>query len=82
MAEPKTYHEQVKIDQTLRLREVLKTLPPFAKDFFRAIEPRTSARTRINYAYDIRVFFNFLLEVNPYTLRIVRCSLGVWSTLN
>ena len=59
MAEPKTYHEQVKIDQTLRLREVLKTLPPFAKDFFRAIEPRTSARTRINYAYDIRVFLTF-----------------------
>lgn len=25
---------------------------------------------------------SFLLEVNPYTLRIVRCSLGFWSTLN
>ena len=50
-AEPKTYHEQTQIDQTLRLREVLKTLPPFAKDYFRAIEPRSSARTRINYAY-------------------------------
>lgn len=65
MPEPKTYHEQTKIDQTLRLREVLKTLPPFAKDYFRAIEPRSSARTRINYAYDIRIFFHFLIEVNP-----------------
>ena len=65
MAEPRTYHEQTKIDQTIRLREVLTTLPPFAKDFFRAIEPRSSARTRINYAYDIRVFFHFLMEVNP-----------------
>lgn len=65
MPEPKTYHEQTKIDQTLRLREVLKTLPPFAKDYFRAIEPRSSARTRINYAYDIRIFFHFLMEVNP-----------------
>ncbi|MCI9216927.1 tyrosine-type recombinase/integrase [Lachnospiraceae bacterium 42-17] len=64
-AEPKTYHEQTQIDQTLRLREVLKTLPPFAKDYFRAIEPRSSARTRINYAYDIRIFFHFLMEVNP-----------------
>ena len=61
----KTYHEQVQIDQTLRLREILKTLPPFAKDYFRAIEPRTSSRTRINYAYDIRVFFRFLIENNP-----------------
>lgn len=25
---------------------------------------------------------SFLLEVNPYTLRIVRCSFGFWSTLN
>ncbi len=65
MAKPRTYHEQKQIDQTIRLREVLKTLPPFAKDFFRAIEPRSSARTRINYAYDIRVFFHFLMEVNP-----------------
>ena len=40
-------------------------MPPFAKDYFRAIEPRSSARTRINYAYDIRVFFHFLMENNP-----------------
>ncbi len=65
MSETKSYHEQTQIDQTLKLREVLKTLPPFAKDFFRAIEPRTSSRTRINYAYDIRVFFHFLIENNP-----------------
>jgi len=65
MAEPKTYHEQTKINYTLRLRKIQKTLPPFAKDFFRAIEPTSSVRTRINYAYDIRVFFNFLIENNP-----------------
>lgn len=62
---PHNYHEQSQIDQTLRLREVLKTLPPFAKDYFRAMEPKSSARTRINYAYDIRVFFHFLMENNP-----------------
>ena len=54
----KTYHEQAYIDQTLRLREILKTLPAFTKDYFRAVEPTTSARTRISYAYDIRVFFH------------------------
>ena len=62
----KTYHEQAYIDQTLRLREILKTLPAFTKDYFRAVEPTTSARTRISYAYDIRVFFHFLMEVNPH----------------
>lgn len=61
----KTYYEQSYIDNTLRLREVLKTLPPFVKDYFRAIEPTTSAKTRISYAYDLRVFFHFLIENNP-----------------
>ena len=35
--ETKTYHEQKYIDDTLRLRAVLKTLPPFARDYFRAV---------------------------------------------
>lgn len=61
----KSYHEQKYIDYTLRLREILKTMPPFAKDYFRAMEPKTSAKTRISYAYDIRVFFHFLMENNP-----------------
>lgn len=61
----KTYHEQAYIDNTLRLREILKTMPPFAKDYFRAIEPKSSAKTRISYAYDIRIFFHFLMENNP-----------------
>ncbi len=61
----KTYHEQTYIDNTLRLRDILNTMPPFAKDYFRAIEPTTSAKTRISYAYDIRVFFRFLIENNP-----------------
>lgn len=65
MSEPRTYHEQINIDYTLRLREILKSLPPFAKDFFRAIEPSSSIRTRMNYAYDIRVFFRFLMKNNP-----------------
>lgn len=61
----KTYHEQKYIDYTLRLREILRTMPPFARDYFRAMEPKTSAKTRISYAYDIRVFFHFLMENNP-----------------
>ena len=60
-----TYHTQNYIDNTLRLREILKTLPPFAKDYFRAVEPTTSSKTRISYAYDIRIFFHFLMETNP-----------------
>ena len=53
-----TYHEQTDVDNTLRLRDVLKTLPPFCRDFFRAIEPRTTTKTRISYAYDSPAIYN------------------------
>lgn len=66
MDKPITYHEQTSRDNTRKLREVLNTLPPFCRDFFRAIEPRTSAKTRISYVYDIRLFFSFLCNTNPY----------------
>lgn len=60
--EYRNYHEQTDMANIRKLREILKTLPPFAKDYFRAVEPTTSTRTRISYAYDIRVFFRFLIE--------------------
>ena len=60
-----TYHEQTDRANTLKLREVLSTLPSFAKDFFRAVSTTTSTSTRIKYAYDIRIFFQFLIEENP-----------------
>ncbi|MCD7868461.1 MAG: tyrosine-type recombinase/integrase [Clostridiales bacterium] len=60
-----TYHQQTDIDNTLKLREVLKTLPPFCRDYFRAIDATTTTKTRISYAYDIRIFFQFLLDENP-----------------
>ena len=60
-----TYHDEQDVENTLKLREVLKTLPGFCRDYFRAMEPTTSTKTRISYAYDIRVFFRFLKERNP-----------------
>ncbi|MCC8126727.1 MAG: tyrosine-type recombinase/integrase [Clostridiales bacterium] len=59
------YHEQVDIDNIKKLRELMRELPPFCTDFFRGIEPRTSSRTRIAYAYDLKVFFDFLIRENP-----------------
>lgn len=59
------YREQEKIENTLRLRELLQELPPYIKDYFRAKEPTTSDKTRLSYAYDLRVFFRFLTETNP-----------------
>ncbi len=66
MAKEHPYHEKVNIANAVKLREIVATLPHFCSDFFRGIEPSTSSRTRIAYAYDLRTFFEFLHESNPY----------------
>lgn len=60
-----SYHEQKETDYTLQLRQLLAELPPYAKDYFRAAEQKTGAKTRLSYAYDLQVFFRFLIEKNP-----------------
>lgn len=61
----KNYHDQVNIDNAVKLRTLMESLPRFCRDFFRGIEPTTSSRTRIAYAYDLGVFFEFLTKTNP-----------------
>lgn len=60
-----SYHEQKDIENIKKLRSLIKELPLFCSDFFRGIEPQTSSRTRIAYAYDLKVFFEFLRKENP-----------------
>lgn len=60
----KNYHDQVQIEQTLKLREILTTLPPFCKSFFRGMDNTMSARTKLGYALDLRIFFEFLHDNN------------------
>lgn len=61
----RNYHDQINIDNTEKLRKMLESLPRFCKDYFRGIEPITSSRTRIAYAYDLGIFFEFLKKSNP-----------------
>lgn len=61
----RTYHEKRETEYVLQLRGLLEDLPPYARDYFRAIEQKSSAKTRISYAYDFQVFLCFLLEKNP-----------------
>lgn len=58
------YHDEQNKQNIIKLRNVLDTLPGFCRTFFRGIEEYTSARTRLAYAYDIRLFFEFLHERN------------------
>ena len=63
------YYQQKDIEN---IREMMKALPPFCTEFFRGIEPRTSTRTRIAYAYDLSVFFDFLKKENPVFAKMER----------
>ena len=65
MANPASYREQVKIENTVKLREFLRELPPYVKEYFRAKETTTSDKTRLSYAYDLRVFSVFSKKPIP-----------------
>ncbi len=47
------------------IRQVLKELPKACGDFLRAISTTTSTLTRLAYAYDLRIFFTFLITEMP-----------------
>ena len=57
MASTVTYHEQTDMENIRKLREVLKTLPAFAKDYFRAIEPNYFHKNPHFFMLMIFVFF-------------------------
>lgn len=69
-AKDHNYHDQQNINNVQKMREVISTLPSFCKQFFRGISEYTSARTRLAYAYDIRVFFEYLHDNNSYCRRM------------
>lgn len=49
------------IYNTEQLNRVLENLPPFCNAFFLGIEQVTSPLTRLGYARDLEIFFNFLI---------------------
>ncbi len=56
----KTYYESREISCIERLNAIIDTLPYYVQDFFVGVELQTSALSRLNYGYDLRVFFDFL----------------------
>lgn len=44
-----------------KLNELLTELPPFCSTFFIAIQDTTTPLTRLNYASDLKTFFNYLV---------------------
>lgn len=59
------YSDQIDKQNERKLREIQKELPAFCREFFIGIEHTTASRTRLSYAYDLRLFFRYIQENNP-----------------
>ena len=64
--EQNNYHDELNKQNIRKLREILATLPPFCKQFFRGVENIYGSRTKIAYAYDLRIFFDYLHQNHSY----------------
>lgn len=56
------YYVKRNITDIERITDLLDELPPFCADYFLGVETRTSTQTRLKYAYDLRIFFDFLCK--------------------
>lgn len=60
-----SYYKDLEKENIIKLRELISTLPPFCNYFFKYLDMRATSKTKLAYAYDLHVFFNFLKEKNP-----------------
>ena len=56
------YFTQRDEDNVLKIREIRKDLPAFCGEFFRGIEQNSTPLTRLGYARDLKIFFDFLVS--------------------
>lgn len=70
-----TYYNERNIHDLDKIAELLNELPPFCEDYFLGIESLTSSQTRLKYAYDLRIFFDYICkcrirnkEITDFTL--------------
>jgi len=59
-----TKDQEVKLNKKLRLLQ--SHLPEFTTLFFRGISDNTTIKTRIAYAFDLRIYFYYLFHENTY----------------
>ena len=71
-----TFYQKRNIKNLERIEALKSDLPPFVEDYFLGIENQTSTLTRLNYAYDLRIFFDFLSQkcLNGKNVRAITLS--------
>ena len=69
------YYIKRNIEDIDKIGELLSQLPSFCEDYFLGVESRTSCQTRLKYAYDLRIFFDFLCKKRYKELAITQLTL-------
>lgn len=64
------YYKQREINCLTRINAMLEDLPKIAREFVLGITEYTSPLTRLNYVYDIRIFFDYLVK-NVFKNKII-----------
>lgn len=52
-----------------KIKEICRELPSYAREFVVGIQMRTSTLTRLNYVYDLRIFYDYLSKEVFTTLK-------------
>ena len=60
MQENRNYFTNRARNCAIKMQELKKDLPYYCVEFFVGIETKTTPLTRLNYAYDLRIFFDYL----------------------
>lgn len=63
----KDYFSQRNYNSLQKLNKIIfDDLPDFCREFFIGVENRTTPLTRLNYAYDLRIFFDYMIKEIPF----------------
>ena len=60
MTDDKNFYLNRQMKNDEKIEELLDDLPYFLTEFFYGTSNNTSALTRLNYAYDLRIFFKYV----------------------
>lgn len=60
--EQKSFFEKRNLHNLEKIEYLKDDLPDFIDDYFLGIENQTSTLTRLNYAYDLRIFFDYVVK--------------------
>ena len=60
-----SYYELQNQEKYQKFNEVLEQLPFFCNEYFTGVDMRTSVLTKLNYATDFAIFFDFLIHKIP-----------------